>query len=204
MLLSTVPFEKMRTESAIVALRNATKSIHEQLHLHPVFASLQSGRIDRAEYTNLLLALHGFHIAFADGVADGHRRCQHLIEDLIFLGADAERIDRAPRMASVEAPNAAARWGIDYVLLGASLGGRVLARKLDALLGRGEMNGRRFFMNGGDVNGPQWNRFVEQLELQLPTMIERDAAAASAASTFAQFETWMTHIVASRSKGWKQ
>lgn len=204
MLLSLAPFEANRSSSAIGVLRHATRSIHERLHSHAVFASLQSGRIGRAEYVNLLLGLYGFHAGLKDTAADGHLRCQHLLNDLNFMGADAEHIANAPRLAPPLVPNAAARWGIDYVLRGAALGGRVLARKLDALLGLGDINGRRFFLNGGENNGAQWLYFVEQLEIQLPMSAERDAAAASAASTFAQFETWMTHIVASRPEGWEQ
>jgi heme oxygenase len=194
----TVLFKKKPSNSAIEELRGATKEVHEQLHSHAVFAALQNGQIDRAEYIKLLLALYGFHNAFVDIIADSHKRCQFLTDDLLFMGIDAERINQAPRMPAPEVANSAERVGIDYVIRGSSLGGRVLARKLDALVGRGELNGRRFFMSGGEGNGPQWHGFVEQLELLLPTSIERKVAAKAAAATFKQFDTWMTHIVASR------
>jgi len=186
------------TRTAVSLLRDCTAETHERLHSHAVFSPLMSGQIERAEYIDLLLALHGFHAGFEDLVADGPVRCRRLIGDLEFLGADAERIDRAPRLATPVVPHSAARWGIEYVLGGATLGGRVLARKLDPMLGRGELNGRRFFTNDGESTGKQWQTFIEQLELALPTPIERNAAAAAALATFAQFEFWMTHIVAVR------
>lgn len=187
-----------RVDSAITVLRVATKAVHEQLHAHRVFAALQTGRIDLPGYINLLLALRGFHLGFAGIAADGPLRCQRLTDDLRFMGADAERVDQAPRLAAQAMPGAAALWGVDYVLRGASLGGRVLGRQLDPLLGRSDLDGRSFFLNGGEDSGAQWRFFVAQLEHSLPTSVERQAAATAALTTFAQFEKWMTDIVTSR------
>jgi heme oxygenase (biliverdin-IX-beta and delta-forming) len=187
-----------QSDSAIAILRDATKVVHEQLHAHRVFAVLQTGRIDLSSYINLLLALYGFHQGFAGIAADGSLRCQRLIDDLCFVGADAARIEQAPRLAAPSLPTAAERWGVDYVLRGASLGGRVLGRQLDPLLGRGNPGGRSFFLNGGEDSGAQWRIFVAQLEHNLPLPVERQVAAAAAVATFAQFERWMTQIVTSR------
>jgi heme oxygenase (biliverdin-IX-beta and delta-forming) len=197
-LLSVDRMELEIIRTAVATLRDRTADTHERLHGHPVFIALLSGRIDRAGYVDLLLGLFGFHKPFEHVVAEGPVRCQRLIEDLKFLGVDREEIDRAPCAASPAALNDAERWGVDYVLRGATLGGRVLARKLDNLLGRAKPDGRRFLTDGGESSGTRWHSFVEQLELSLPTQIEREAAAAAAVATFDQFEKWMTHIVASR------
>jgi hypothetical protein len=75
-------------KSAVELLRDATKAIYVKLHSHSVFATLQSGRIDPAEYIKLLLALHEFHVAFADVIGDGRLRCQFLTDDLLLMGVD--------------------------------------------------------------------------------------------------------------------
>ena len=184
--------------SAIDALRAATNCIHARLHAHPVFAPLQAGTIDRAGYVDLLMALHGFHSAFIHVSTEGPARCRRLAEDISFLGVSAGQIDCAPSAASPGLPGTAARWGTEYVLRGASLGGRILSRHLDGLLGVGSFEGRQFFIGKDEAAGTSWRCFITQLELALPAQIDRQRASDAAIATFVQFENWMSGHVAAR------
>ena len=196
-----IPVDQSGSESigtAVAMLRDATATVHERLHSHPVFLPIMSGQIDRTEYVDLLLALYGFHSGFERVVAAGGVRCRRLAEDLRFFDVEVGEMAPTYRATLAAAANEAERWGIDYVLRGATLGGRVLARKLDGLLGRGALAGRRFLSDGGESSGAQWHSFIEQLERSLPKRGERLAAAAAAVTTFDEFEKWMTHTVANR------
>lgn len=184
--------------SGVDALRVATSSIHLRLHRHPVFTPIQAGNIDQSGYVDLLMALYGFHGAFKDLSPEGPARCQRLIDDLSFLGVDRDRIDSAPLAQSPGRPSYAARWGIEYVLRGASLGGRVLARHLDRLLGVGTSHGRQFFVDKGEGAGTPWRSFIQQLDLALLTRVDRRLASDAAVATFSRFEDWMSSVIVAR------
>jgi heme oxygenase len=145
------------------ALRAATASAHERLHHLPAFVALAAGRLDRAAYRDLLTSLLGFHepieAALAACLGDtafgldvrALRRGPLLRDDLRALGTTA-----SPLHAAAPAfPSQAAAMGALYVTEGATLGGRLLARGLDRLLGPGT-TGRRFLLAGTDPARPAW------------------------------------------------
>ena len=187
--------------TAIETLRDATSTIHLRLHAHPAFAQLQGGDISHAAYVHLLTALYGFHGAFRDVAAEGPARCLRLADDLTFLGVSLEQIARMPLAAAPRTQGHVARWGIDYVLRGASLGGRVLARNLDHLLDPGRIDGRRFFMENGAKPGSNWRDFLQQIEQALPTITDRRTACEAAVATFEKFEVWMSRAMSPLTQG---
>ncbi len=79
--------------------------------------------------------------------------------------------------------------GARYVLLGASLGGKVMAR---AIAGRTDGHAAlpvRFLTGTGEND---WKIFAAELEDNLPDAASRAAAAMAAKATFATYEDWMT------------
>ncbi len=79
--------------------------------------------------------------------------------------------------------------GARYVLLGASLGGKVMAR---AIASRTEGHAAlpvRFLTGMGEND---WKVFAVDLEVNLPDAASRAAAAIAAKTTFAAYEDWMT------------
>ena len=186
---------------SIMVLRTATKAIHEQLHSHAVFARLMGGEINRPHYSALLLALYGFHKSYQNVSADGPLRCAQLIDDLTFLSPERLEVDQAPCLPQSEALCGSARWGVEYVLTGASLGGKLLARKLDHLLGAETRDGRSFFIGYGENGGRRWRDFVTALNAGLPTKLDQRIAAEAASQTFERFEAWMNVAVAEKADG---
>jgi heme oxygenase len=182
------------------ALRAATAQAHERLHHLPVFADLAAGRLDRAGYRDLLTRLLGFHTpieaALAARLGDtafgldlrALRRAALLRDDLAVLGVDPlARLPRAPVPAFASAP--AAIGGL-YVTEGATLGGRLLARGLDALLGRGGTAGRRFLLAGTDPARPAWRDVRAAIDRCGATPGALAAMINGAAATFAAFGAW--------------
>ena len=174
--------------SAHASLREATNATHIRLHGLAQFQAIAEGRLDRPHYADLLRSLHAYHTAITDAAEAGgllhlstspHRRS--LLEaDLASLGTapSRERLTWTP-------PSRDALYGALYVAEGSALGGRVIARQLDALFGDAD-EGRTFFRGAGDT-GPRWRAFLSALpqtcdEAAMPQLV------AGAEVSFALFE----------------
>lgn len=181
------------------ALRAATEATHRRLHAIPVLDDLAQGRLTRAGYAALLRRKLGFHATLearlaqapslaAYGIDLDARRRSHLLEaDLAWLGADAA----APAAPIPRFATAAAALGGVYVAEGATLGGRQLARALDAILPAGP-DGRRFLLGHGERHGEMWRACCAALERCGATEPARAAMIRGASATFAAFEAWFT------------
>ena len=82
-------------------------------------------------------------------------------------------------------------FGVLYVLEGATLGGQIIARRLQAALGVTASTGGRFFQSYGPDVGPNWRRFVAMLDAFGETSAEGDRVERAALATFGCFQTLM-------------
>lgn len=178
-------------------LRSATASVHERLHHHPGFAAVQAGTIDRAAYTLLLSRLYGFYRPFDAASQMAPERTQWLEIDLDALGVGAA-VRRELPCCDAFPDRLAPEFilGARYVIEGSALGGRGMARQLDALLGPEISAGRRFFCGHGATTGAVWRDWLEVLSAAPDSIEQRAAIVAGATATFAIFEQWLA--------GWKQ
>lgn len=181
-------------------LRRQTQDIHERLHVHPMFAELTGGSLTHPDYRALLAALYGFHRPLERLILSVPRhwwfgldpqprlRAHRLAEDLAHLGFDWTHTPLLPmaRHAPIDSPGRL--MGCLYVREGATLGGRVLARALDPLLGNSE-GGRHFFAGTLD-NGRLWNETCKALEVAGEAG-HLDDIVDGARATFQSFESWM-------------
>ncbi len=109
-----------------------------------------------------------------------------LARDMTNLGmthADVSQLPCCPVMSV--GTGQAERIGARYVLLGASLGGKVMAKALalhDATLPV------RFLTSSGEND---WKDFAAKLEANLPDAASRTQATNAAVATFAAYEDWM-------------
>lgn len=174
------------------ALRAATDAPHQRLHRHPGFAALHTGVITICEYRSLLGRLLGFHIPFEAAIGLDRERSGLLTADLEALGVTASQRATLPLYPYLpRRVEPAQRMGARYVVEGSALGGLQLARSLDALLGREQMNGRRFFTGRGRATVAQWRVFLAQLEAIATDALAWDAIIDAAQETFCAFEEWM-------------
>jgi len=184
------------------ALRIATAEQHERLHHIPAFGALAAGELDRFAYRDLLGRMLGFHepieAAIAATLGDSAfgldlramRRAALLHDDLAALGLDQAAIAALPRGTAPDFASAAAAMGAVYVTEGATLGGRLLARGLDALLGPGIAHGRRFLLAGADPARPAWRDVRAAIDRAGSVPADLAALIAAAGATFAAFASW--------------
>jgi heme oxygenase len=155
-------------------------------------ASLQNYRL-------LVARFFGFYANWEPQVASiladedffGPRRKIHLLEqDLTVLGYDAGAIEALPRCRDLPPlaglPEA---YGSLYVLEGSTLGGQVIARRLERSLGFADGRGYAFFRSYGREVGAMWRAFGERL-LALPSATG-ETSVRSAQSTFARLHGWL-------------
>ncbi len=75
-----------------------------------------------------------------------------------------------------------------YVLEGATLGGRVIARRLEQHLSVDPRTGGRFFRPYGSETSSMWSSFVVRLNREPPPF---DDVLAAALETFDSLERWL-------------
>ncbi len=189
----TVALRLRGKADARAAVRTATDAVHLRMHDLPAFTAIRDQRLDRGSYADLLQQLFGFHWRVekalgksGDGGLTSHRpRLDRLREDLNHLGRRAETAS-----GSWTPPGGASgRLGCAYVAQGSALGGRVIARQLDYLLGDGAAG--RLFFRGGPEDRIAWRKLLLTLEAQDdPAAIANIILGAEA--TFELFESCMT------------
>lgn len=175
--------------SARKALQASTQAIHERMHRHPALARMAAGTIEPDEYRRVLARSFGFY-ATAElvlGLGSGLTRSLH--DDLTELGLSQAAIAALPHCMSLAIePDPAALIGARYVLLGSSLGGKVMARAIAAGRKGQAALPLRFLTAMGETD---WTTFARDLEASLPDTASRARAARAATAAFVAYEDWM-------------
>jgi heme oxygenase len=174
------------------ALRAATSDVHERLHGHEGLAAVQAGTIDCKAYRKLLSQLYGFYRPFEAAARLLPERTRWLDADLDALGVGAAGRTMLPRCAAIPprlSPDHVL--GARYVVEGSALGGRGMARQLDALIGAGVTAGRQFFSGHGPETGSAWRDYLALLALEPRPLPQCGAIIDGANATFATFEHWL-------------
>lgn len=150
-----------------------------------------------AGYAAALRALHGFHSAWepaiwrdpgveAAGLLPAERRKLPLLErDLAALEVEP----CAPPEAA--AADTAAALGALYVLEGATLGGRVIQRRVAGVLGVTPERGGAYYHGYGGDTGARWKEFGEALARFAARTGRGDGLVSGAVACFAALEAWL-------------
>ncbi len=189
--IPTRPAESMRVSSLHALLRDATRESHHLIDHHPLMAPLVRSDLSRAGYLRALRGLLWIHEALQEelaaamsGMADTFvlaDRVDWLRNDLKALGATASFTStrwQAPSLA-----NAAELVGALYVVEGSTLGGQVIARRVEASLGLEPATGLLFFNGWGSETVQHWQAFWRFADAACGPA--HDEAAASAVRLFA-------------------
>lgn len=185
-------------------LRQATHKAHMKLHAAPGFHALLQGDITIEHYRALLLRLYGLHLPldrriarhagnpWLDWRSDGTRSAAaRLRQDLISLGDTPTTLDSVPSAdATLPAMSSPAEaLGCAWVLEGSALGGRVMARHLQALF-PSQASGQGFFTT--DPGQPaRWASCCDAVEHCSADEAGFTAMAATATQIFEAFDTWL-------------
>ena len=176
------------------ALKEGTREQHRLLEVsNPLPASLPA-------YIAQLVAFFGFvkpweeRLAAAlpesDPIRLGRAKSGWLEADLAYFGYDEARRSGLPRINELPSTSSrAAMLGAAYVLEGATLGGQIIARHLEATLGLRHGEGYRFFRSYGERVGSQWQEFRAEL-LRASSPSDDPAIIAAARNTFTLLHGW--------------
>lgn len=156
----------LRTSSSVLDhLRSRTATLHRELD-----ASLPLGPgLTRGLYARFLHATREVVLDLEPRLPDWGepstlRRSELLARDLATLTGKATPTASPSAHGGEARPTASGAWGLAYVLEGSSLGGLVLAPRVEALLGLGRGEGTGYFRFRGERTREAWNRFLVRLD----------------------------------------
>lgn len=178
------------------ALKLATAPYHERVEAAmPSLDALATP----AGYASALRALHAFHVAWepavwrAPGLAETgldateRRKLPSLERDLHALGIEpSSEHPPAPPML-----DAAAALGALYVLEGATLGGRVIHRRVAGPLGLTPEHGGAYYHGYGADTGVRWKAFGEAIDQYVDAHGGGERVVEGAVACFAALEAWL-------------
>lgn len=179
------------------ALRSATRARHANLSSSPAMSRLFASDYTISEYRAHLGRLLGFfepleiaasHLSDSEASLMAIQRSSDLREDLRIMGATAGDIDALKRCPTPPSISRAGLRGYIYVILGSTLGAKVIVRQLRAVLGL-----EASFCFYGDEDGryqTAWGSF--RLELEEIGREDVDAICATAAGIFDAYATWFS------------
>ena len=183
-------------------LRQATSGRHRALECQ---LPLLDPRLSRQSYHRIvsrffgyyeplearLLSLPWWHEIGVDYAAE-RRKTPRLESDLIALGETPEALARLPRCAELPAVASIPQvFGCLYVIEGATLGGQLISRHLQAHLGLSPASGAAFFNGYGVQTGRRWQAFGATLTALVQRTGGEDDIIASANDTFATIDEWL-------------
>ena len=178
-------------------LRKSTRDAHTQAEasLAPL---AQPDSLTR--YAALLCVLWGFQAPLERLLAHqelpsavdwpARRRLGALAADLTDLGVTGASLPEAAGLPALAGPGAV--WGALYVSEGATLGGRVLRRQVQARLGPVPA---RFLDGHGDRTQPMWRDLGRLADLYVSSQQGRQLARQTAIQAFAAFSTWASQRI---------
>lgn len=175
-----------------VLLRHATAEMHRAVERLPLMAGLTSPSVTREDYLDFLHALADIYAALEGSLLDAldeeirndlgvRPKLPVILDDLADLG----QAHVPCASTQIAPPGAAAALGGLYVLEGATLGGRVIAKHLRRCLGPA-LGSTGFLDFHGEHSSAAWKRFASILD-SLPEHGRMDPAevVSGACETFA-------------------
>jgi heme oxygenase len=185
------------------ALRTASASLHRRFEQRLGRLGLGGPTLSLSAYRAILRMFYGYYAPVEAGmvqlvlrgVATGmvlEPRAALLAHDLSALGADAAAIAALPRCA--ELPQLVALEdlaGCLYVLEGASLGGQLIAREVQARLKLTPDTGASFFTGRGAATAERWRSTLRWLDGVAASGCRAERIVTSARDVFRTFDRWV-------------
>src|SRR5580698_4943597 len=159
---------------------------------------LMDEALDADTYLSYLLKLHGIIAAWEEWAVRNapswvqpllaaRQRGQLLTLDLTWFGADASGEAR-PRLPEMR--DTASLLGAMYVIEGSTLGGQLIGRHVERVLGLTAGQGNAYFRGHNERTGQLWKEFCDALRTKIPDH-ETDAVIAAAKAMFEVFGSWI-------------
>jgi heme oxygenase len=182
-------------------LKLATRERHAAIESHSV---LLNPKLSLSAYRETLTRFLGYYAPLEARLKDalskyqtdfdyGQRyKSQHLKGDLLALGVAPHVLAAIPQAKALpDLATAAKLFGCLYVLEGATLGGQIITRHLNASLGLTPQSGGSFFSGYGQQTGSRWKEFCAHLSA-FAAQADRDVEIVeSANATFDSLDRWL-------------
>lgn len=184
-------------------LKGETRAEHEAIERS--LSVLMSPELTRERYGGVVAGFYGFFAGWeprALAAMPGgellelfreRSKTAQLADDLRALGFDQARIEAIPLCtgeASVPASSLPEVFGTMYVTEGSTLGGQIIAARLEKQLGLTNDKGYMYFRGAGARTMPRWRAFKAILDSAVPPDAH-DRAVASARDTFTKLQAWL-------------
>ncbi len=185
---------KQQDESVIRALREATATIHQRLHQHPITTHLTKPSLQLKHYQLFLQAFECFHevvenqIASLPSLYSPVSRSLLLKNDLNSLNITS-RIPIRPELCLDNSEDDFL--GLMYVVEGASLGGQVMAKNVYQTLGFTASHGASFLNGKAEQTSFDWKHFLIMLEQHAS---DSEQCTKAALASFTSLENWLWQI----------
>lgn len=158
-------------ETFLDRLRKNTAVSHTQLEELPVSKSIMKPDVSSAEYITYLALMHdvvkdaetNVFPALSDIVTDMKERNKTILIEDDLKGLGHPKAGYTTLFENAQDYSIAFKLGIFYVIEGSSLGGRVILKNINAVLGHDETNGASYFSGYGNQTGSHWKSFLNTL-----------------------------------------
>lgn len=179
-------------------IRQDLSTMHSMVEANPRLALLVSPDLSVENYVDVLKRLYGFYrpleeslsanSAWLPSILRDTPRWPRLKTDLAWWGIDVANLPLAAAADLPEVQTSEAATGIAYVLEGAALGGKLIARHVQRALQISADNGVSFHAEGTKL-ASHWQRVREALD-ECPNG-SHDAIISAAASTYQKLHDWV-------------
>ena len=167
------------------ALRAETRDAHEALHVHPLLRPLTEPDLTREQYGAALAAFDVFYRAMESGRTAAAPVGMPDAPAQRWLQSDLENLGQAPLdivLATPVADTPARVAGYLYVKQGSTLGGAVMSKNLNRVLGLRPGLDQMFFAGYGPQTGRMWKFFIENLSGGAPYLPQTEIIEMAVAS----------------------
>ena len=170
-------------------IADATRDVHESLHHHPYISHLTSDTLTDDMYQTILMAYKAFY-----GAAEARRSQLEIWPELTLqpsvTGLETDTAQNHSAIKEVDfswVSNPLQALGMLYVLHGAGIGGRTIARHVAQTLPDASM---QFLRNG--INPERWKNLLSTLNEEAQSELSCSAVIDSARQTFEYFGSWVS------------
>jgi heme oxygenase len=181
----------------LLRLKDETRDVHESLERD---LDLLRPDLTLERYRRIVERFYGFYQPWENAVnplltlhlpsfTEPRIKVPKLLEDLLYL--DVRKPGKLPLCkklpACVKWPNVL---GALYVTEGATLGGQIISRQLEQMLGLSARRGSAFFSSYGLQVGSMWRTFCSLLQTHTP-LDKEDLVIGAARETFVCMHQWL-------------
>jgi heme oxygenase len=179
-------------------LRSDTRGVHERLHEHPVLSPLIASHVTLRDYGLVLWAFERFYQNLYHAIAEqtfalASERLRLIREDLIAIRFANNPLPECTYLQY--GPSHDELLGVQYVIIGSSLGGTMIARNIEARLGYAQGRGSAYFGSSPETIKTHWKTFQDRLAHECVSI---DATCHAALLTFEGLEQWLWDVLAKK------